>query len=312
MVGSRLGGPRGWAGRRKGGAVSEHKAGPNQGIDQAAHKVRQTAGWAAIVFLGIIIFLDLPRIKVIGDFVTWIAWPATVLICAYLFRTPLHRFIGDIYEVKFPGGSVARKLHEEVGKSGAEAATAPEFSKGPTTNELVRAKVVEALVADSDPGIIRREARSLALEYERVRASMPPSDRRTGAMEVVLAQMRTIGRAAFPLRHELRVSYSPGERLMAIATLQVVRDYDLINWLVDRVEKELPFVSFQALVAIREALRDPAGVDHRGGLLDAVKRLHSIADSSGGFHGDNDRVVMLNNIDATTKRLTEPAGAART
>ena len=89
---------------------------------------------------------------------------------------------------------------------------------------------------------MRQQVDELAAEHERVRGSMRVSDTRTRAMEVVVSKMRTIGRAAYPLRHELSVSASPGHRLQAIASLQVMPDYDLLDWLANRIDQERPFV----------------------------------------------------------------------
>jgi hypothetical protein len=69
-------------------------------------------------------------------------------------------------------------------------------------------------------------------------------------MEVVVSKMRTIGQAFFPVRHEFAASPAPGKRLMAIASLEVSPDYDMLDWLAERISSEKPFVQYHALVAI--------------------------------------------------------------
>jgi hypothetical protein len=76
-------------------------------------------------------------------------------------------------------------------------------------------------VLDADVAVIRRQVHDLAVEYERIRATMRPSDSRTRRMEVVLTKMRTLAFAAYPLLDQLTNSSSAGERLAAVAILEV-------------------------------------------------------------------------------------------
>ena len=175
-------------------------------------------------------------VKAIADLVAAVAWPGVVLILAYMFRDQVAKFINDAKLLKFGAMSAERQVREEVDRSGKEAEAAEGRSDGPTSNELVRAGVVERLAENSDSAVIRGQARELGEEYERVRGSLPSGDDRTRAMEVVVSKMRTIGRAVIPVRYDLSASNSPGERLAAIASLQVALDYDFIPWLTDRAE----------------------------------------------------------------------------
>jgi hypothetical protein len=63
--------------------------------------------------------------------------------------------------------------------------------------------------------IIRDQLVGFANEYERIRATMPSGDERTRRMEVVVAKMRTLSIAGYPLLDDFSKSSSPGQRLAA-------------------------------------------------------------------------------------------------
>ena len=244
-------------------------------------------------------------VKAIADLVAAVAWPGVVLLLAYMFREPVAKFINDAKLLKFGAMSAERQVREEVDRSGKEAEAAEGRSDGPTSNELVRAGVVERLAENSDAAVIRGQARELGEEYERVRGSLPSGDDRTRAMEVVVSKMRTIGRAVIPVRYDLSASNSPGERLAAIASLQVALDYDFIPWLTDRAETERPFISYHAMVAILGGLRDPAAPRHAEELASSVLRLRTLGRESRGFQRDPSRVHLLRAIEGAAGTVRE-------
>ncbi len=169
-----------------------------------------------------------------------------------LFRRQLTKFLGDVNTVKVFGAEITRKIDNQIEQSAkeAQAKTEAELRSGPSEGELNRAGVVKNLLVDTPHSVITAQAEALAAEYERVRASMLPGSDRTRAMEVVVSKMRTIGQAFFPMRYEFAPSPSPGKRLMVIASLEVSPDFDMLDWLVDRVRAEKPFLQYHALVAI--------------------------------------------------------------
>ena len=74
-------------------------------------------------------------------------------------------------------------------------------------------------------------------------------------MEVVVTRMRTLALAAYPLLRDLVSSKSPGERLAAVAILQVRPDPDYLDWLAARLADEKPFIGYHAAVALLVAVR---------------------------------------------------------
>jgi hypothetical protein len=228
------------------------------------------------------------RIQAVASAVGSIAWPLTVLAVVLILRKPIVAFLSNVTDVEIAGAKFKR-LQQVLDKAGAEASKRNALFQPPTEADLARAESVKELL-DGLPSLVRQEAEALAYEYERVRASMLPGDERTRRMEVVVAKMRTIGRAVYPLRHELAASSSPGKRLQAIAALQVVPDYDMLNWLAERIKAERPFISYHALLALIEAARNPAAAGHRAALIEAL----SIAEfAKGSFGEDTDRYKLL-------------------
>jgi hypothetical protein len=236
----------------------------------------------------------LEYLKGVTDFLNAIAWPIAVVVCGILFRPELVGFISKISKVKFPGGEIeiSQQITSELNQSASEAGAATGKSTAPSQGELIRATEIEKLAAGTDT--IRQQAEQLAAEYERVRQAMLPGDPRTRRMEVVVSKMRTLARAFFPLRHEFASSASPGKRLMAIAALQVDPDYDMLEWLADRLPAERPFVGYHALVALLLAARAPKAEAFLPVIEAAVQKARSGRDAIGD---DTDRIRTLNEIE---------------
>jgi hypothetical protein len=98
---------------------------------------------------------------------------------------------------------IKAEIQTELNKAAEEAAPLAGLSKGASPDELQRAVKVAEIARQGDIALVRQQVDSLATEYENIRAAMPPGDPRTRRMEVVVSKMRTIGRAAFPIRYEL-------------------------------------------------------------------------------------------------------------
>jgi hypothetical protein len=122
------------------------------------------------------------------------------------------------------------------------------------------AKLVADVVAGdvSSHGIpdnVKGQVQSLAQRYERERASRPPGNERTAVMENITSELRRLALVAYPMIDDLTASSSPGDRLAAIAFLQIKPDAKWVDWLADCIAKETPFVRFQAALALRNAAR---------------------------------------------------------
>jgi hypothetical protein len=249
-------------------------------------------------------FLD--YVKDLTGLFNSVAWPVAAVCCVFLFRPQLTKFLGDVEVVKIFGAEISRKIDKQIEQSAEEAQgkTEAEFHAGPSEGELDRARIVKTLAADANSGLIAKQAEALAAEYEQVRASMPPGNNRTRAMEVVVAKMRTIGQAFFPMRHDFAASASPGKRLMVIASLEVARDYDMLDWLAERVGSERPFLQYHALQAILLAARGQSANAYIPALEVVAQKLNQLRNS---LDRDASRTGTLDQINKALDNLKTAA-----
>jgi hypothetical protein len=152
----------------------------------------------------------------------------------------------------------AADIHRELERVGAEAAitTAPAAADTDpiSPQQKVAAARVERLAMKTDADAVRLQVERLAREYERIRGSMSPGDARTRLMEIVAAQMRTLSLAGHELLPEL-IHSNTGERLAAVSFLEVKPSAEHLQWLVERMTEENPFVMYHAAWALRHAAR---------------------------------------------------------
>lgn len=126
---------------------------------------------------------------------------------------------------------------------------------------------------------VRQKIQPLAQEYETLRATLKPGSERTQKMEAILSEMRKLmPQIDEETRKELQNSGSPGERLAAVAWLQVYPWADSLQWLADRIGAEKPFIGYHAGVALLTAARDRNVPAQQ--VLDAVKRAQSFLEPS--------------------------------
>ena len=227
-----------------------------------------------------------------------VAWPVTVLLVVIFFRKPIHGFLSNVTDVEIAGAKFKR-LQQELSKADAEASKRSVPFSPPTEADQTRATTIEELLEGAH-SLIRQQAESLAFEYERVRASMLPGPERTRSMEVVVAKMRAIGRAVYPFRHELAASSSPGKRLQAIAALEVAPDYDMLDWLAERLKAEKPFLGFHALIALNQAAQGPGAAANQSAITSALKIVQV---AKGSFGSDTDRYKLLQSFEELVARL---------
>ena len=144
---------------------------------------------------------------------------------------------------------------------------------------------------DSSLDLVRGQVRSYAHLYERTRQRMRASHERTHRMEQILEKMRVLATASYPLLDELASSPSPGERLAAVAILQVFATEQFLPFLVKLVGSEKPFVGYHAVKALHFAVgsSNPRVYPQ---LLEALRDAQALLDSAAvGF--DTDRHSVL-------------------
>jgi TIR domain len=168
---------------------------------------------------------------------------------------------------------------------------------------------VEAREFDGSLNLVRDQVRSCARLYERTRQRMRPSGERTNRMEQIFEKMRNLATASYPLLDEFAHSPSPGERLAAVAILQVFATEEFFPFLLKLIGSEKPFVGYHATKALCLAvgLLDPIVYPR---LLEAIHKAQTLLKSaSKGF--DSDREVLLRaaeqELTATTNALSADA-----
>jgi hypothetical protein len=169
----------------------------------------------------------------------------------------------------------------------------------------------EAHTFDSSLELVRNQVRSYAHNYERTRQRMKASNARTARMEQIMGSMQSLATASYPLLRELVASPSPGERLAAVAILQVFASESLLPFLVGLVKTEKPFVCFHALTALRFAVNslDPTSYDALTQAINEAKAALQQAHPAQVGPG-TDRARMLadaeKELDANIKAIAAP------
>ena len=210
-------------------------------------------------------------LQAIAALLSAVAWPFVVLVFLIMQRRPLIDLLDNLEEITLPWG-VTAKLRREVDKQYQVALSSdPRAERPPTEQQLEAAERVEQVASQSDISVVRAQVLQLAREYERIRATMSSGDPRTRRMEVVVTKMRTLALAAYPLLRDLVSSDSPGERLAAVAILQVRPDPEYLDWLATRLAEDKPFIGYHAAVALLVAVRrlDPP---HYARLQEAIQK----------------------------------------
>ena len=137
----------------------------------------------------------------------------------------------------------------------------------------------------------REAALQLAREYDKIRGTMPSGDERTRTMAGVFSRMKIMASKVQGSLSAFQQSNSAGERLMAIAVLDMFPEADHLLWLAERMdpEQEKPFVAYHAAVALLDAVTNlPSGDCAKlKAALDEAKKLAL------RLKGDPDRLHVL-------------------
>jgi hypothetical protein len=202
-----------------------------------------------------------------------IIWPVTILICILTQRQFISRILSALAllaesanKIKIWQVEVEKTVENSIDHEVATAAAQADPHKTPEIpkREALAAARVDTLISsipnqparDNLTESIRQKMLALAQEYESTRAAMPAGKDRTGAMNAIVARMRTLAIAAKPFLQEFSISDSAGIRLCAIVILQISPDRRFIDWLGQRFQIETPFMFYQTSVALLQAVRD--------------------------------------------------------
>jgi TIR domain-containing protein/HEAT repeat protein len=182
------------------------------------------------------------------------------------------------------------------------------ISDPPPSPSKALAESLEPHRFDSSLDLIRGQVHSYAHLYERTRQRMRPSNERTHRMEQIFEKMRNLATASYPLLDELARSPSPGERLAAVAILQVFAADQFLPFLVKLVGSEKPFVGYHATKALQFAAGalDPSTYPL---VLKAIKEAQAaLTSASVGFDTGRQAVLRAaeDELQKTIQALTGP------
>lgn len=148
---------------------------------------------------------------------------------------------------------------------------------------------------------VQAEMVRLATEYEAVRRQMPSGGARTSRMTAIFSEMKTKAAGVRALLQQFQQSNSPGERLKAIAILQMFPSAAHLDWLAQRLDNpdfEKPFVGYQAAVAMLEAAR-ALPRSECATLRNALTNARTLADK---LPSDPNRIRVLETADKEVSR----------
>jgi hypothetical protein len=230
-----------------------------------------------------------------------IAWPAIVLFILIAFRHRIERSLEEVESLVLPGG-IEAKFRRTLDREAEAVIQAKEAEpENAPSRQLQAAQRVEQLAESRGPTFARQQMLGIAREYEVVRASMSPGDRRTREMEKIVTKMRTLGLATRDSLAEFMDSTSPGARLAAIAILQVQPSPDTLIWLSERFRIEQPFVAYHAAVALLVSAR-VLGPEHADSLRVSIERAQEYL-GAGREQSDRYRVLQdaLNEVNSNAR-----------
>lgn len=105
-----------------------------------------------------------------------------------------------------------------------------------------------------DLSVVRDQIIAYARLYERIRQQMTPSAERTNKMQEAVDRMKSLANAAFPLLPDLIKSSSPCEKLAAVSILECFSRRRYLEFLVELIRSEQPFVGYHAALALEFAV----------------------------------------------------------
>jgi hypothetical protein len=178
-----------------------------------------------------------------------IAWPATIICVVVIFRAELQSTLSKV------SGLVDRVTKASLAGINLEldrVADAEADKSGKITPRQVEAAARIAIqTREVDSKALLAELDRLCLEYDSLRRTLPSGDARTRAMTRVLVKMRSLAPSLTDYLDIYKSSGSAGNRLAAIAMMQMVPQIADLDWLKGRFSSELPFVFYHAALALQ-------------------------------------------------------------
>jgi hypothetical protein len=201
-----------------------------------------------------------------------------------------------------------RRIDSLVENAGHQAANDPKIAEpksditGVIESQISTAQKIANIASPGQKNDLQQEVLNLAQEYDQVREALGASSERTARMEVIASKMRTLALASYSILDDLVKSSTAGERLAAIAFLEVKPKLEYVDWLAARVGTEKPFVGYHAALALRFAARTFGASDYDR-VSKAIRDAKSALQTAPGYRPGTDRETVLSEaeklLDAT-------------
>lgn len=191
-------------------------------------------------------------ITAMAALISAIVWPVAIALVVLVYRKPFSAAFGRLPSLvdrmqKIKLGALEAELDRQAEAAGAD----PQAGEVISTAEIRAAAKIETEARLFDNQSLRDKVQQLCFEYETIRKVLPSGRNRTSAMTQVFIKMRTLGPAVSDWIEDMKTSTVSGNRLWAIAIMQIDPDKADLNWLVERFRDETPFLFFHAANALR-------------------------------------------------------------
>lgn len=220
-----------------------------------------------------------------------IAWPVTILLMVYIFRTELRSTLTKVpillerlKKASLPG--LALELDRVAD---AEAESGADKSGNVTPRQIEAAARIAIETREVDSQSLLKEFDRLCLEYDSLRRSLPAGEKRTRAMTRVIVKMRSLAPSLVDFLDIYKSSGSAGSRLAAIAMMQMVPAETDIAWLKDRFSTEHPFLFYHAALALQNVANICDTPEKKEHLREVVEQALAIVK---GFAGAPDQATI--------------------
>ena len=234
-------------------------------------------------------------VTAIAALISALAWPAIFAAFVIYFRKEISAGMERVPEMMSRAQKAKLGWLEIELRQAADIANASPKDKGVVSPEQIRsAAKVEVFSQDLSLGDLRYQVEKLCIEYEDIRRRLPSGQKRTQAMDAVLAQMRTIGPSISFMLDDLKRSSRAADRLVAVAIMQMESSRADPNWLLLRFSEDVPFIFYHASLVLQNLVRTRSGAD-KDELIDVAQNALGIVE---GFQGtpDSETVNVLNSI----------------
>jgi hypothetical protein len=213
-----------------------------------------------------------------------IAWPATVFLIVYIFRTELRTSLNKLpilldrlKKASLPGLSL-----ELDRVADAEAQSGADKSGNVTPRQIEAATRIAVQTREIDPQTLLRELDRLCLEYDSLRRSLPAGEKRTRAMTRIIVKMRSLAPSLLDFLDMYKGSGSAGSRLAAIAMMQMAPSVADLDWLKDRFSTEHPFIFYHAALALQNVANISDTPEKKRRLREVVQEALAIVKAFAG------------------------------